>query len=419
MATSTTDSEDARLASLEERCREQAARFRSKQPPEGFEPFPKIPVGRYRDPGLFQLELEHVWRKSWCYAAHAGELPEIGSFLRWKRFGASLVLIRGKDGVIRAFHNSCPHRGASVVMEESGRKGGLLVCPYHAWSFDDRGALKGVPAEHEFGRIDRERNCLKQARCETVGNLVFVNLDPAAKPMGQALGESLLAEFAHYANAGSIDLIGKTYTEVPVNWKIAVASFIETYHVPTVHAQSFPFYKTEAGGTHLSLCYPGGHSRLYPAMEFSAKLGEAVGGADQTGPEGRPASAHPRMYGTYNFFPNFQSSLSDGTWISVNPWPLGPERTMYEVVFLGDRSRVSEEFIAGWRTRIEQVVEEDFVILRNYGDSLGSSAIDGIQLGLQEACIYHFEQSIDAAIGPDRIDPALRIVPRAMPLETI
>jgi len=380
-------------------------------------PFPKIPLGRYSDQVLFDLEREHIWKKAWCYALHADELPEPGSFARWKRLGVSLFLIRGKDGTIRAFHNSCPHRGASVITEDSGRKGGLLLCPYHSWSFDDHGALKGVPAEHEFGAIDRATNCLKAVRCETVGKLVFVNLDPAAPPLRDWMGAVLSEEFHRHADADNIDFIAKSYTQVDVNWKIAVASFIETYHVPTVHSQSFPFYKTEAGGTHLSLCYPGGHTRLHPTVDMSTRLGEALNQSGEAGASSAPGTAPPRMFGTYNFFPNFQSSLSDGTWIAVNAWPVAPEKTMYEVAFFGDRSRFSEEHLAAWQARIAGVVEEDFVILRNYGDSLHSGAIDGIQVGLQEACIYHFERSIDEAIGPEKIAPALRIAERPLPIE--
>ena len=82
-------------------------------PPAGFPPLPLIPVGRYTDPAFLALEQQHLWRKSWLYALHVDELPRAGSFRLWRKTGSPIIIVRGKDDVIRAYYNACRHRGAS------------------------------------------------------------------------------------------------------------------------------------------------------------------------------------------------------------------------------------------------------------------------------------------------------------------
>jgi len=89
-------------------------------PPEGFPALPDIPAGRYVDQRFFQLELEHIWQKSWLLAAHIDELPEPGDFLKWDNAGQPVVLVHGDAGDINAFYNTCQHRGAPVVVEPHG-----------------------------------------------------------------------------------------------------------------------------------------------------------------------------------------------------------------------------------------------------------------------------------------------------------
>ena len=109
-------------------------------PPDGFPGLPDIPAGRYNDPRFFELELQHIWRKSWLLAAHIDELPEPGSFMLWENAGQPVLLVHDTDGNVNAFYNTCSHRGAPVVTEQSGRKK-RFACPYHGWTYSDKGEL--------------------------------------------------------------------------------------------------------------------------------------------------------------------------------------------------------------------------------------------------------------------------------------
>ena len=134
------------ITTLRELMEFEAAR---QAPPEGFPALPDIPAGRYVDPRFFELELQHVWRKSWLLAAHIDELPEPGCFLLWENAGQPVVLVHAESGDINAFYNTCSHRGAPVVTEMSGKKK-RLTCSYHGWSYSHDGDLVAIRDPEDF-----------------------------------------------------------------------------------------------------------------------------------------------------------------------------------------------------------------------------------------------------------------------------
>ena len=87
------------------------------EPPRAFPTLPDIPAGRYTDPRFYELEKQHVWRKSWLFAAHIDEIPEPGCFVTWENTGDPIVIVHARDGAINAFYNTCSHRGAPVVTD--------------------------------------------------------------------------------------------------------------------------------------------------------------------------------------------------------------------------------------------------------------------------------------------------------------
>ena len=101
-------------------------------PPEGFPHFPDLPAGRYVDPAFLDLETRKLWKNSWLYACHIDELPNAGSYLLWKKTGSPILIVRGKDDVVRAFYNTCRHRGGPLVKQASGtqaRPHSTCPCP--------------------------------------------------------------------------------------------------------------------------------------------------------------------------------------------------------------------------------------------------------------------------------------------------
>ena len=129
-------------------------RVRTGPPPDGV-PVPLIPVERYRDRAMWDLERDHVFRRTWLFAGHVSELAEPGAYRTFERSGAPIVIVRGNDNEIRAFYNSCRHRGAPVVREACGTAR-RLICQYHSWSYDLEGTLRAVPDARNFVGLDTD-----------------------------------------------------------------------------------------------------------------------------------------------------------------------------------------------------------------------------------------------------------------------
>jgi phenylpropionate dioxygenase-like ring-hydroxylating dioxygenase large terminal subunit len=133
-------------------------------PPDGFPSLPDVPAGRYTDPAFLKLESDLMWHRSWLYACHVDELPEPGSFLLWKKTGTPILIVRGKDNVIRAFYNTCRHRGGPLVKTPCGKVDGL-VCGYHGWTYALDGTLVNLRDKRDFPGLDMTSRALIGMRC--------------------------------------------------------------------------------------------------------------------------------------------------------------------------------------------------------------------------------------------------------------
>ena len=143
---------------------------RKEPPEENFPQLPDIPVQRYTDPDFFELEMKKLWQNSWLYVAHDDELPNPGDFLLFERGSAPIFLIRGNDGTVRAFFNTCRHRGSPIVESESGNKRGL-ICGYHGWTYNLEGDLINLRDKRDFVDLDMSCRSLVQSPLREVRKL--------------------------------------------------------------------------------------------------------------------------------------------------------------------------------------------------------------------------------------------------------
>ena len=145
------------------------------------EPVHTLEAVQYTDPTRFEREQERIFRRTWQYAGHASQLQRPGDYFALDLHGRSLFCVKDREGDVRAFYNACRHRAHQLV-EGSGRKR-VLVCPYHAWTYELDGRLRAVPAAGRTPGFDPSGIRLTEVRSEVVGGFVFVNLDPDAAPM--------------------------------------------------------------------------------------------------------------------------------------------------------------------------------------------------------------------------------------------
>jgi len=192
----------------------------------------RVPAAHYTDPARFQLEIERVWKRMPLVLALSAELDGAGAYKAIVAAGVPVLITRGSDGEVRAFVNSCAHRGAQIVTDESGRAR-RIVCPYHAWTYDENGALVGILSQSEFGEVDRSCHGLVRLPVAERAGLVWVVLDPRAPLDIDAFlcgyGE-LLAEFGF----GHWHVVARRSVAGP-NWKIAYDGYLDFYHLPILH----------------------------------------------------------------------------------------------------------------------------------------------------------------------------------------
>jgi carnitine monooxygenase subunit len=197
-----------------------------------------LPAHYFYDDAVFQAEKHKVFFKSWHLVAHVNELREPGRFVTHEIFDQSIIVVAGRDGVIRAFHNVCQHRGNRLVEARRG-KVTMLTCAYHAWTYALDGCLRGASQSQNVAGFDKGRHGLKPVQVATFAAFVFINLDPLAKPI-EAMAPGADAEIRRYIpDLDKLTLLEEVDVPVAANWKVIQENSIEGYHFD----QSGPAHK--------------------------------------------------------------------------------------------------------------------------------------------------------------------------------
>ncbi|HVZ46510.1 MAG TPA: aromatic ring-hydroxylating dioxygenase subunit alpha [Ramlibacter sp.] len=187
-------------------------------------------------PEAFVAERKDVLRKVWLFVAHESEFPEAGSFVAREIAGDPVLISRGADGRIRAFYNTCRHRGAIVASQEQGTARAFL-CPYHNWSYNLDGSLRALPGAEAYEVIGfrKEDFGLAPVRLENFCGLLFVCLDPDAPSIEAFFGEELTGLMRRTLGAARYEVYRKDVFDVKANWKMLSENWRDGYHVPNVH----------------------------------------------------------------------------------------------------------------------------------------------------------------------------------------
>ena len=196
-----------------------------------------LPGRLYASEEFFELERQTVFRRTWMAVAVASELPNAGDVLPVSAADWSLVLVRDTNDELNVFHNICRHRGTAVVTVAAEQQR-VLRCPWHGWCYELDGTLRSTPeiggvAKHESDGIDKAHHGLVRVRSQVCFDIVFVNLDGEAPPLDDYLG----AFHRRFETVGfsSLKRAGSWSMTYPCNWKLAVESGIEDYHLPHLH----------------------------------------------------------------------------------------------------------------------------------------------------------------------------------------
>jgi phenylpropionate dioxygenase-like ring-hydroxylating dioxygenase large terminal subunit len=377
------------------------------------------------DPAYYEAEREAIFRRSWLNVGRVERLPRVGSYFTKELAvaGTSLILVKGADREIRAFHNLCRHRGNKLVWndfpgEETAGSCRQFTCKYHAWRYSLAGELTFVQQEQEFFDLDKSQYGLKSVRCEIWEGFIFVNLDPDAAPLLDYLGE--LAKGIEGYPFGEMTEVYTYKAEVGSNWKLFIDAFAEFYHAPVLHQRQA--VKDEADKL-LNVGFEALHYDLKTPHSMISTWGGMAPPKDPTmvkpiertlrsglfGPWDRPniggldplpAGLNPARHkawgiDAFHFFPNFMLLVwAPGWYLTYHYWPTAVNRHIFEaslyfVPARNARERLAQE-LAG--VTFKEYALQDANTLEATQTMLESRAVSEFPLNDQEILLRHLHK---------------------------
>ena len=420
------------------------ARFPKPQEGSWTERYPELGTGlvSYEDsisPDFYELEREAIFRRSWLNVGRVEQLPRPGSYFTKELAvaGSSLILVRGMDGEIRAFHNLCRHRGNKLVWQDFPREETRgtcrqFVCKYHGWKYELDGSCSFVQQEGEFFDLDKAKLGLVPVHCDVWAGFLFVNL--AAEPE-QSLTE-FLGPMVAALEAYPFERLSQRFAyraEVGSNWKLFLDAFQEFYHAPVLHARQTP------PALHLPALENGFESPHYqldgphrmvtsagvPGWEFPDEKLKPIEKFTRSGlfgpwdppelgpppPAVNPGGCDPWGNSSFQIWPNFVILIWERGWyLTYHFWPTAHDRHVFEGCLYfappGDaRERLAQEAAA---VTFKEYALQDANTLEATQSMLESRTVSDYPLGDQEVLCRHLHK-----VAGDWVDRYLRERPGA------
>jgi Rieske 2Fe-2S family protein len=281
-----------------------------------------LPREYYVSQELLDQEIDRLFLPAWLWVCRSSELAEPGSYRLFTQFGESVIVLRDRGGVLRAFHNTCRHRGTRLCEAATGRLSETIQCPYHAWTFSTDGRLLGAPHMQDVPGFDKSRLGLLPVAVAEWEGFIFVSLRESPVPFDVAMGP-LIGRLTRFSIPSLVPIARKEY-EVAANWKLIMQNYNECLHCPMIHPELNQLLPYTSGANDLHEGpFLGGYMEITPPAESVTMTGRTCGpylgtidGEDQR-----------RAY-YYSLFPNMMLSLHPdyANWYAV--WPLSPSRSI-------------------------------------------------------------------------------------------
>jgi choline monooxygenase len=337
-----------------------------------------IPASWYFDPEIYAAERERIFGRSWLAAARSDQLAKPGSFATADLADEPILVLRDNDGILRAFHNVCRHRAARVMTDAQGCAT-KLRCPYHGWTYDLAGRLRGTPEFEGVADFRREDNGLVPLASDAWGPLIFVRSGPSTL----ALADHLAPLQAHTAplHVDKLLFVERREYELACNWKVFVDNYLDGgYHVNYVHpglagVLDYSEYRTDV--------------YAWTSVQTSPiKAAEASDGAVSKVRTG------DRAYYWW-IFPNLMVNLYQGVMDTNVVLPLGPDRSkvLFDFYFAETEGECAKRYIADSIAVAHQIQVEDVSISEDVQKGLASRSYDTGRFSVRrEIAGYHFHR---------------------------
>ena len=334
----------------------------------------------YTDPRIFEAESVGLFARTWQFACHSADVADPGDYVEFEIAGESLFAVAGRDGRVRAFYNVCQHRGHQLVRGRGSAQ--LLVCPYHAWTYELSGELRSGPNTAAVPGFDRSEICLSEVRTEVFLGFVFVNLDASAPPMDTWF-PGVRAELAAFVpDWDRLKPLEWIEVQERCNWKVSVENYSECYHCRLNH----PAFSTGIVKPETYDIQPDGHClRHTTECQLPDRMAYSVD----------PERPHAGDYAAWFLWPAFSFQVYPGNLLNTYHWrPQAVDRVVvwrgwYDI---GDgESAMIRQLAVQDR---ETTVAEDVRLVESVQRGLGSRGYRPGPLVLDPACGVNSEHSI-------------------------
>lgn len=283
-------------------------------------PMPVLPVEAYTSQEWFDKEQRVIFGNSWQYAGFIEDLQDPGDYVTVQCGHQNIVVVKGRDQRLRAFHNMCRHRGTQLL-RAVGKKQKALTCPYHDWTYNLSGELISVPEkEQEFPDLELDKICLHKASVDIWRGIIWVHPKPNATPLNKWF-EGCKEQLGPHDPARLIEYPDTYYEKViEANWKIVVENYIDVYHLSHLHSNTLQMYdhaKAEYG-------FVGDHYMFWEPLEkkYAENLDDLI-------PFKRISEMTDEYIGAYVpwLFPSLGLAESEASWSTFLVVPLAPNKT--------------------------------------------------------------------------------------------
>jgi choline monooxygenase len=349
-----------------------------------------IPAAWYTDVRIEALERRTVWSRTWQLVGRTAQVAEPGAFVTAEVAGEPVVVVRGADGILRGFFNVCRHHAAAVMTAPCG-KVDRLRCPYHGWTYDLAGQLRGVPEFDGVRDFDRQATGLVPLAVATWESFVFVHLDPDPLPLEQCLGV-LVGQVAPLG-LGALAFCERREYTLACNWKVYVDNYLDGgYHVPHLH-KSLSSVLTYADYT---------IENFERACLQSSPIEDRGGGADPATSAVRKGRA---LY--YWIYPNLMLNWYEGHLDTNLVIPLGVDRTKVVFEFFFDDVGAAPGEAHRQSMAVSELIQhEDVAICESVQRGLGSRAYGAGRLSVRREAgenLFHklLARDLRAGLRPD------------------
>jgi phenylpropionate dioxygenase-like ring-hydroxylating dioxygenase large terminal subunit len=357
-----------------------------------------LPAWAYTSAEFYEREVERIFMKVWNFIGRADHIPNPGDYFALEMVGIPVIVVRDDAGRLRAFVNSCRHRGTILVEGEGNCR--AFKCPYHSWVYALDGELLGAPEMQKTSNFDCAQYPLVPVRLETSAGFLFINFDPKAEPLAAYLGD-LPDNLKGHTDSELVCTRRKVY-ELNCNWKLFAENAKEAYHIATVHRKTINQYASAEIARYEYVPVVGQYAMNYAEHSGSMALLKGDAGFPvMSALEGRTRQG---TLSPFIFPSTYVAATIDALWY-LELHPHGPDRTTLVHGACFPRAAVDrpdfEELAKNYYRRWDITIDEDNAICEMQQRGLSSRIHGRGRFCYRERVVHQIDNWVlDRLLGP-------------------